>query len=226
MLLDCLKDIKHNHAFDLLDESDWEILNKNKASVHYKKNDILLKQGTMASSIVYSKSGFFKLSMEGNQKNIILTFKGNNVFLGLTGLYSPQNVHLYTVTATEDCEVDIYDCQSFKAVLGRNIEFANEIIKFLNFNSSRIFKRFINMTEKNARGKVAFMLVCLANSIYHNDEYTMSLTRQDMADFLGLSMENVIRIIKELENDNLIEVNGKSIRLLNKESLHKICEFG
>ena len=54
----------------------------------------------------------------------------------------------------------------------------------------------------------------------------MSLSRQDMADFLGLSMENVIRIIKELENDGLIEVNGKSIKLLNLNSLHKVCEFG
>jgi len=73
---------------------------------------------------------------------------------------------------------------------------------------------------------VAFMLVCMANSVYFNNEYTMSLSRQDMADFLGLSMENVIRIIKELENDGLIEVNGKSIKLVNIDSLHKVCEFG
>ena len=66
----------------------------------------------------------------------------------------------------------------------------------------------------------------MANSVYFSNEYTMSLSRQDMADFLGLSMENVIRIIKELENDGLIEVNGKSIKLLNLNSLHKVCEFG
>ena len=70
------------------------------------------------------------------------------------------------------------------------------------------------------------MLVCLANSVYQNNEYTMSLSRQDMADFLGISMESVIRILKELENDGLIEVNGKSFKLLKIDNLHKVCEFG
>jgi CRP-like cAMP-binding protein len=226
MLLDCLNDIKHDLAFDLLTESDWEILNKNKTTVHYKKNEIILKQGTIANSIVFSKTGFFKLSMEGNQKNVILTFKGNQTFLGLSCLYYQHNVYLYTVCSTEDCEVDIYDTTAFKEVLSKNNLFANEIIKFLNHNSARVFKRFMNMTEKNARGKVAFMLVCMANSVYFKDEYTMSLTRQDMADFLGLSMENVIRILKELESDGLIEMNGKTFKLKNKESLHRVCEFG
>jgi len=226
MLLDCLKDIKHGHAFNLLSESDATILDKNKKTVFYKKNDIILKQGTLANSIVFSKTGFFKLGMEGNQKNIILILKGSQTFLGLSSLFCEEKVYLYTVTATEDCEVDIYDNASFKEVLNRNVAFSNEIIKFLNHNSSRIFKRFMNMMEKNSRGKVAFMLVCMANSVYFNNEYTMSLSRQDMADFLGLSMENVIRIIKELENDGLIEVNGKSIKLVNIDTLHKVCEFG
>lgn len=226
MLLDCLKDIKHNHVFNLLNDSDKAILDKNKKTVFYKKNEIILKQGTVANSIIFSKTGFFKLGMEGNQKNVILILKGSQTFLGLSSLFCEEKIYLYTVTATEDCEVDIYDNASFKEVLSRNVAFSNEIIKFLNHNSSRIFKRFMNMMEKNSRGKVAFMLVCMANSVYFSNEYTMSLSRQDMADFLGLSMENVIRIIKELENDGLIEVNGKSIKLLNLNSLHKVCEFG
>jgi CRP/FNR family transcriptional regulator len=226
MLLDCLKDIKHNHVFNLLTESEKAILDKNKKTLFYKKNDIILKQGTIANSIVFSKTGFFKLGMEGNQKNIILILKGSQTFLGLSSLFCEEKIYLYSVTATEDCEVDIYDNVAFKEVLSRNSAFSNEIIKFLNHNSSRIFKRFMNMMEKNSRGKVAFMLVCMANSVYFNNEYTMSLSRQDMADFLGISMESVIRIIKELENDGLIEVNGKSIKLVNIESLHKVCEFG
>jgi len=226
MLLDCLSDIKHDHAFKLLKDSDLEILNRNKTTVHYHKNDILLKQGTLANSIIYSKTGFFKLSMEGNQKIVILTFKGSQTFLGLSSLYFQQNLHLYSVTATEECEVEIFDANSFKELLNKNVEFSNEIIKFLNHNSARIFKRFMNMNEKNARGKVAFMLVCMSKSVYFSNQFTMSLTRKDIADFIGISMENVIRILKELENDGLIEINGKTFILKNLDSLLKICEFG
>jgi len=226
MFLDCLSDIKHNKAFELLSSEELAILNKNKTIVQYKKNDIILKQGTMANNVVFSNNGLFKLSIEGDKKNMILTFKGHHTFLGLSSLYHDSNIYLYTVTAMEDCEVEIYDENSFKEILNRNNHFSNEIIKYLNHNSARIFRRFINMTEKNSRGKVANMLMCLANSIYFKDEYTLSLSRQDMADFLSLSMENVIRIIKEFESDGLIIVDGKKFTLLNKDALKKICNFG
>jgi CRP/FNR family transcriptional regulator len=223
---DCLSDIQHQHAFDLLNESEFEILNKNKATVHYKKNDIILKQGTIANNIVFSKNGLYKLHIEGDQKNVILTLKGSQVFLGLSCLFYVNNTYLYTVTAIEDCEVDIYDAHSFKTVLNQNISFSNEIIKFLNHNSARIFKRFINMAEKNARGKVANMLICFANSLYNSDEFHLTLSRQELAEYLSLSMENIIRILKEFETDNLIEVRGKDIKIKDKEVLQKICNYG
>ena len=215
MFLDCLSDIKHTPAFDLLTESDLVVLNQNKVSVQFKRGETLLRQNTLANTILFGKTGLFKLSIEGDQKNMILTFKGNNTFLGLSGLYHSNNINLYTVTAMEDCEMDIYDVQSFKSVLSKNIAFSNEIIKYLNHNSARIFRRLMNMTEKNARGKVANMLMCLSNSIYNSKEFTLSLSRQDMADFLGISMENVIRILKEFENDGIIEVDGKKFAILD-----------
>lgn len=78
---------------------------------------LFLSKELFANSIVFSKTGFFKLGMEGNQKNIILILKGSQTFLGLSSLFCEEKVYLYTVTATEDCEVDIYD-----NVIQRSIE--------------------------------------------------------------------------------------------------------
>ena len=225
-MYDCLSDIEHNQAFDLLSENELEILNKKKTTVFYKKGDTIIKQGTLANTVVFSKTGSFKLIMEGDQKSIILTLKGRKVFLGLSSLYFINNIHLYSVIALEDCEVDIFDTQSFKQVLEQNVAFSNQIIKFLNHNSARIYKRFINMTEKNARGKVSNMLLCFANSLYCSMDFLLTLTRQELGDYLGLSMENVIRILKEFEADNLIQINGKKIRVIDVEALEKICNYG
>ena len=225
-MYDCLSDIEHNQIFGLLSEDELGILDKKKTSVYYKKGDTIIKQGTLANTVVYSKTGSFKLIMEGDQKSIILTLKGHKVFLGLSSLYYINNIHLYSVIALEDCEVDIYDTYSFKAVLEQNVAFSNQIIKFLNHNSARIYKRFINMTEKNARGKVSNMLLCFANSLYCSPAFQLTLTRQELGEYLGLSMENIIRILKEFEVDNLIEVNGKNIKVIDVEALEKICNYG
>lgn len=225
-MLDCLKDIQHHHVFELLNDTEKEILNTNKTSVHYKKGDLIIKQGTLANTIAYTKSGLFKLHIEGNQKNVILTFKGSNVFLGLSSVYYTDTIYLYSVTAMEDCEVEQYDMNSLRQVMMLNIAFANEIIKILNHNMARFFKRFVNMTEKNARGKVANMLMCLASSVYFSFEFTLAMSRQEMAEFLGISMENIVRILKEFENDKLVIVEGKNIKIVEPKILDRICDFG
>ncbi len=225
-MLDCLKDIQHQESFNLLNNSELDVLNQNKITVHYKKNDTIVKQGTFVNNIFFSQSGLFKLHVEGNQKNIILTFKGSKVFLGISSIYHSTGMHLYSVTALEDCIVDMYDMSAFKQVLQTNVAFANEILKYVNHNSGRIFRRFINMTEKNARGKVANMILCLSNSVYFSPEYTLNITRKEMADFLGISMENIVRILKEFKNDGLVIVEGKRIQIINADSLIKVYDFG
>lgn len=225
-MLDCLKDIQHKEAFNLLNESELALLNENKITVNYRKNDVIVKQGTFVNNIFYSQTGLFKLHVEGNQKNVIITFKGSQVFLGISSIYHSTGMHLYSVTALEDCVVDMYDMNTFKQILQSNAAFANEIIKYINHNSGRIFRRFINMTEKNARGKVANMILCLSNSVYFSSDFTLNISRKEMAAFLGISMENIVRILKEFEDDGLVHVDGKNVKVLNADSLNKVCDFG
>lgn len=225
-MLDCIKDIQHNEAFNVLSKGELAILNENRITINYKKNDTIVKQGTFVNNIFYSQTGLFKLHIEADQKNVILTFKGSQVFLGISSIYHSIGTHLYSVTALEDCVVDMYDMDTFKHILQTNVQFANEIIKYINHNSGRIFRRFINMTAKNARGKVANMILCLSTSVYFSLEFTLNISRKEMAAFIGISMENIVRILKEFESDGLILVDGKNIKILNVDSLNKVCDFG
>jgi len=223
---DCLKDINHGTAFEKLSASEKNILNENKTRLNYKKQEVILKQGTIASNILYGISGLFKLHIEGTKKDVILTLKKDNVFLGLTSLYYLDKTYIYSVTALEDCVVDIYDKHDFKEVLNSNVEFSNEILKYVNHNSAKIFRRYLCVTDKNARGKIADMILCMVNDIYESLHFTIALSRQEIADFVGLSMENTIRILKEFEADKIIKLKGRSFEILDKETLNKISDFG
>ncbi len=222
----CIKDISHTSAFSHLTNTETNILERNKTTITYKKNEYIIKQGTFANNILFIKKGLAKLFIEGNQKRIILTIKMADNFLGLSSLYYDKKLYLYSASVLEDCEIDLYDKQAFKHVLSQNVDFANEMIKFLNHNSARIYSRLLCVTEKNARGKVADMILCLANNIFNCFEFTIPLSRQELAEFAGLSMENTIRILKEFENDKLIKLKGKDFKIINPEMLERISEYG
>jgi CRP/FNR family transcriptional regulator len=104
--------------------------------------------------------------------------------------------------------------------------FASRIINILNENTAQLYGRFYALNCKQAHGRLADILLCLAKRIYKSYSYDLALGRNDLAELTGLSSESVIRILKEFKVDNLIEVKGKHVEILNPEALEKISLYG
>lgn len=222
----CVKDIHHDPSFDLLSEKELARLEDGSAKVTFKKNEIIIKQGAVANSILFGETGIFKLHMEGAKHDIIMTLKRELSFLGLSTIFAENMTHQYSVTALEECTITYYDKSTFEEILRNNVKFSNEILKYINHNFSRIIRRFLCVAQKNARGKVAEMLLCLSSNLYEDTRFTLNLSRSELADFAGLSMENTIRILKEFNEDKMIALNGKKIDIINQDVLEKVSEFG
>lgn len=70
------------------------------------------------------------------------------------------------------------------------------------------------------------MLLCFANNLFGCFEFTIPLSRMDLAEFADLSMENTIRILKEFDKDGIITLDGKKLSIINVEALERISQFG
>ncbi len=222
----CVKDISHEEAFEFLNEEERGILEKNKTRVRYSKSEVIIKQGSLANSVLFVREGLTQVYVEKTTKKVIISIKGRKNFLGLSSIFQDDNVYQYSATALDECDIDIYHRKSFYKILETNIKFSNEILRYVNHNQSKIFNRFLCLVEKNARGKVADMILCLANNIYGCLNFEIHLTRREMAEFAGLSMENTVRILKEFERDNLIKIKGKNFQVVDVDKLELISEYG
>ena len=60
-------------------------------------------------------------------------------------------------------------------------------------------------------------LLFFADSIYESDKFELVLSRQELADFTGMSKESVSRIIRDLIDENIILAKGRTIEVLNKK---------
>ena len=73
---------------------------------------------------------------------------------------------------------------------------------------------------------MADILLCIADRIFKTSEFELPLSRQDLAELTGMSSETVIRILKKLREEGLIEIKGKVLKILNYEQLQRISETG
>ncbi len=137
-----------------------------------------------------------------------------------------DNVFHYTVTALEDVEVCFFDLQIIKQVAVQNALFSWHLMKISHESQVLTFDRFFSLTQKQLHGRMADILLCLANRIYGSYEFVLAFSRKDLADLTAMSNESAIRILKDFKDDNIIETDGKGIKIINLEMLKKISRFG
>jgi len=47
-----------------------------------------------------------------------------------------------------------------------------------------------------------------------------------MAEYVGMTTENVIRTLSEFRKDGILKIYGKTIQIVNMDTLRSISEFG
>jgi CRP/FNR family transcriptional regulator len=213
-------------CFNELTEEQVKLVEKHKVLVHYKKGETICKQGTFASHIVYLREGLAKVYLEGGPRNLVLKISPAGNLIGLPSIYEGNNIFLYSAATYTDALVEMIDIHVFKQLIKENAPFAYRVINVLNENTVQIYGRFYCLTNKQLHGRVADILLCLANRIFKTMEFVLPLSRTDLAELTNMSTESVIRVLKDFNEDGLIRLNGKSIRILNYDMLSRISNVG
>lgn len=222
----CVVRTPEGTCFDLLTEDEKKLVDDNMVEVNYKKGEMICKQGSFASKIIFLSEGLVKVYLEGSPKNLILTITPKNNLVGLPSIYEGNNTFLYSVSTYVDSWAKLIDIHIFKQLIRQNAGFAAKIIDILNENTAQAYGRFFCLTRKQLHGRLADILLCLADRIFKSEEFDLPLNRNDLADLTGMSTESVSRMMKEFKDDKLIEVSGKKINILDPERMRKISVVG
>ena len=222
----CLPFVYELSWFELLTNEEKELVDSSSVNVNYKKGEIICKQGSFASHIMYLEKGLVKIYLEGNPKDLILTITPQKNLMGLQALYEGNNTFLYSISTYTDATVRLIDIQTFRHLLKQNPLFAYRIICIVNESTSQSYNRFLSLTQKQLHGRLADILLCLSRKIFKSESFDLPISRSDLSDLTSMSTESVIRILKDFKDDKIIDMNNKSITLLDLPRLENISAKG
>ncbi|MCF6241831.1 MAG: Crp/Fnr family transcriptional regulator [Bacteroidales bacterium] len=223
--LNCSMCILKSEATKSLNTGELKILSQNCVEVDFKKDEVLFKQNVLSSNVIYLQSGMVKLIIEGPQRKQILKLKKAPCYIGLPTTMGDKINHYSAVAiqATRACFIDI---TTFKKLLRLNPDFSYEIIVELCKSELEQFHRCINLLQKQVFGRLANNLIYFTEELYEMDEYDLPLNRNEFADLVCTSRESISRMLSELDEEKIIKIEGKRIKILNKEMLKKIRDNG
>ena len=83
----------------------------------------------------------------------------------------------------------------------------------------------LTLGRRSAAERLASFLIDVAQRLDADDEFDLPMSRQDIADYLGLTIETVSRTMTQLQGEGLIALSGsRRVRLRRPAALADICE--
>jgi len=214
-----------SQAVSKLNKEQIEELSFNCALAGFRKGDSLIKQDMLSTNVAYLRSGLVMVHIRGPYHEQIVRIVKAPSFLGLPTTIG-EKINQYSVTVIDNAEVCFIDINTFRYLMKANFDFANEIMIELCHNELEVFHRCANRTQKQMRGRIADVLLELADRIYLSDSFKIPINQEDFGNLVDSSRESVSLVLSEFEKDGIIRYSKKQVEIINKKSLLMISTNG
>lgn len=202
-----------------------EFYNVYKNHVDYKKGETIIKEGTSVSNILYVLDGLVKVYIEGPNKNIIIKLLKCGDFIGLTSLFG-DDTYYFSASALKETKVCSINREKIKDLISISCDFSRQTASWYCKNYNIMLTKCLNLGLKQLNGKLANTLLYLNRDEFKSADVFLHLTRKDLAELSGMAMENVARILSEFNDEKIIEIKGKKIKLIDLDQLRLISKKG
>lgn len=214
-----------SNAASKLNPGELDLMGSHCAEVDFEPGDIIFKQNSLSSNVVYVKAGLVKIHMLGPIKEKILRIAKAPTYLCLPSNLGDKVNH-FSATAIEKCSVCFIDSRIFHDLIHTNGDFAFQLIMDLSRIELMQFISCTNQSQKQVNGRCADALLFFAKDIYQSNTFNLPVSRNELADYIGTSRENMSRILADFNNAGIIEIDSRKITIIKEDLLQQISAKG
>jgi CRP/FNR family transcriptional regulator, anaerobic regulatory protein len=185
----------------------------------------LYHNGEGFDSLYAVRSGAFKtvgVSRQGDEK--ITGFHLPGELLGLEAISSGR--HGYSAVALEDSEVCVLPFAQLERMAMSMPALQHQLFRVLSGDISRDEGLMLLLGSMAAEQRLAAFLLSLARRHkrlgYSDTRFTLRMTREEIGNYLGLTLETVSRLLSRFQREALIAVHQRDIDLRNAARLREI----
>jgi CRP/FNR family cyclic AMP-dependent transcriptional regulator len=176
---------------------------------------VIIKEGDQSFDLYYIISGSVTVLIEDHKGHeIVLAYLNAGDFFGELGLFDEEHKRTAFVRAKSKCEIAQINYQRLKGLTDLFPELIFAIASQMAVRLKKTSRKVSDLAFTDVKGRVARTLIDLCkepDAMTHPDGMLVKITRQELGRIVGCSREMVGRVLKDLEEDHLISVSGKSI---------------
>lgn len=215
-------------CFSFFNPDDVSELKYEKSCSLYRRGQMIFQEDNRAMGIYCLHEGkikLFKLTFDGKEQIVRFILPGE-----LFGLRSIIGVKYYGINsqAIEDSIACFYSADTFVQLLNKFPQLSRRLIFSLSNLLNEAEEKMTSMAHKPVKERLAEALVHLSRKFHEpgtRDHFSINLSREDLANMIGSATETVIRLLSELKDEKLIQIDGRKINILDSEKLCKTANL-
>jgi CRP/FNR family transcriptional regulator len=187
-----------------------------------KEGDTLYREGERFHQIFAVRSGTFKCSItlkDGREQ--VTGFQMAGELMGLDGVANGR--HASSATALEDAEICAIPYDHLCELAQDSAEFQQVISRLMSREIVREHSLMALLGSMNADERLAAFLLNLSQRMkargYSASEFHLRMSRAEIGSYLGMKLETVSRTFSAFQQQRLLSVDKRHIRILDLKAL-------
>ncbi|MCK5136853.1 MAG: Crp/Fnr family transcriptional regulator [Bacteroidales bacterium] len=213
--------------FRHLNNEELQNISLNKITEIHKRGSIIYQEGNRMKGFCCVQKGIIKIYKTGfDGKEQIIRFAQSGDIIGYRSVMSNEPA-CTTTKVLEDSILCHIPTEILLGLVKTNGNFAVELMKLTCKELGEANSYITDIAQKTVRERLAEILLHLDNEFEAdiNGILKISLTREELSNIVGTATESIIRLLSEFKNEELIELKGRKIKILDKPGLKYIANI-
>lgn len=220
-------EFKNSSLFKNCVFQELESLTENKCFNTYKKGQVIFHEGNRPFGLFCVFNGKVKVSRLGSDgKEQIIRLAKSGDTLGYRSLIE-NSKYTASAIALDDTEACFIPATDFNKLIDSNVKVANDLMRMLAKALGDTQDKFIHLAMKPVRERLAEALLLLQSTYQKTEDrqFSIAISREDLAAIVGTAKETVIRFLSEFKEEGIVSTQGSTITILSADKLVKISSL-
>lgn len=215
--------------WQVLNDKERETVTLNTKILDFKKNEVIYQLGEIPEDLMCLCRGKVKIYRDGvgGRSQIVRMLRPTQYF-GYRAFFAKEP-YVTEAAAFESATVCFIPMQIIEKIVLANPQLGLFFVRELAVDLGIADERVVSLTQKHIRGRLAESLIFLVESYgLEEDGATIAiyLSREDLASLSNMTTSNAIRTLSTFVDEYIIALDGRKIKIIDKEALRKISKIG
>jgi len=206
---------------DQLDQLDTMVATRRSVA----RGDTLFRAGDDFQSLYAVRTGFFKTCVSSEDgRDQVTGFQMAGELLGLDGIGTDK--HTCDAVALEDSQVCVIPYHQLEDLSREFSDLQRQFHKIMSREIVRDHGVMLLLGSMRAEERLAAFLLNLTQRLrtrgFSASSLVLRMTREEIGSYLGLKLETVSRTFSKFQDDGILEVKQRQIRVLDSNALQAL----